>query len=129
MQSSDAEYPSYIYVYTTNSISRLLVANCPVLVTNSTPSNTFIKQIFCLLTAASISYATPAVPTMFTEHQPNGMPITLQLKGDENLNWLADPKGYNVMAVTEQANSFLSSLNNANGEPIPGPVKYVYAAP
>lgn len=83
--------------------------------------------ILCLMAVVSKTIAIPAVPTMFTEQQPNGMPITLRLQGDESQNWLSDLNGYPVLPVYQQASdtvAFSSSNSNNKGTPT-----YVYAAP
>jgi hypothetical protein len=81
--------------------------------------------LICLLAVVSLSGAVPAVPTMFTEVQPNGMPITLQLQGDESRNWLSDNKGYPVLAVRPENVQMLSSVDFESSSG----VTYVYAMP
>jgi hypothetical protein len=34
-----------------------------------------------------------ASPNFFTEHQPDGSPITLRLRGDEKSHWKTDLEG------------------------------------
>eukprot|EP00535_Pseudo-nitzschia_heimii_P006701 CAMPEP_0197180818 /NCGR_PEP_ID=MMETSP1423-20130617/5293_1 /TAXON_ID=476441 /ORGANISM="Pseudo-nitzschia heimii, Strain UNC1101" /LENGTH=686 /DNA_ID=CAMNT_0042630947 /DNA_START=138 /DNA_END=2198 /DNA_ORIENTATION=- len=42
-----------------------------------------------------------ASPRFFTEHQPDGSPVTLRLRGDEQSHWMTDEEDYIVFQVDD----------------------------
>jgi hypothetical protein len=49
--------------------------------------------ISAMIWNATVVTAMMASPNFFTEHQPDGSPITLRLRGDEKSHWKTDLEG------------------------------------
>lgn len=73
----------------------------------------------CLVYNVYVVEAVPANPSPFTAYQPDGTPITLMVKGDEDRNWLQDVNGYTVVAT--------AGPQLASDDAGPPPTVYVYA--
>ncbi len=80
---------------------------------------TIIKSSLLLLSIlffASAANAMPANPNGFTETQPDGSEINLQIHGDEHFHWVSDSKGYTVLRDRAW---FVYSQKGPNGRLVP----------
>jgi len=68
--------------------------------TNNTPHHLlfFILLFFLSLLHTPPASAVPAYPHPVEYTQPDGRVITIQLKGDERINWAETPDGYTILA-------------------------------
>ncbi len=66
--------------------------------------------LFLQLALYNSLYAVPAYPHPVEYTQPNGQVITIQLKGDEKINWAETATGYTIL-VTQQGEYQYATLN------------------
>ena len=85
----------------------------------------YVSTLCAALLSCSVytaAFAVPAMPTPITVTQPDGTKITIQLRGDEHLNWAETTDGFTLLRDSNGYWTFAEK--DSNGQLVASSLKY-----